>query len=708
MSKRIRVAVFTLVIAAGCVAANAQTEVKGVGFDSTPLELSDVQQAKARPVTSMDLLTIRDLHGVQISPDGKNVAFVVGQAIYETNSYKSGLFVVGTALGSIPISLGGAGPPRWDWLGDWIPEAPQWSPDSRYVAYRLVTDGKWQVWKWNRDASHPTQLTHTPYDVQSFEWSPDGRRITFLVKKPVSKDAARRIEEHGILYDGTTTVFENKSVIAQQLERKPEETEIWVCDLASGQERQMSADERNQMEAWKQKLGEKVADFRVWAAGDFGNIVNPKVSPDAKKVIYRLYDSPPVSGRRSQPLYLKTLDGGEAKQLTSGERPITDYWWGADSKQIYLVQGGDGRSRDLSVASTDGGSPRRLSPRTSDFFDDYSVDSAATLAACVHENNTTPSEIAIIDLKSGEVRTLVNVNPQWKSLRTSSATRIEWVSSYGERGHGYLVKPLNYEEGHRYPLIVTTYRAGDNFLRGGGGDEYPIQVFAANGFAVLAWDEGYSAAPPKDGDFDQAMLQYRWPLASLEAALKELEKMGIVDTKRTGLTGWSFGTEVTQFTISHSQLFQAAIACGMGSSDPFFYYMAPKYWKQEFVKWGMGGWPEGEASKHWHEYSAALNARDIHAPLLSNASEDDFMFTFQLYTSLEQLRKPVEMFIYPYELHTKTQPKHRYEIYERNLDWFKFWLQNKEDSDSAKKGQYERWHGLRELHERDLNQQAPR
>ena len=75
----------------------------------------------------MDLLTLRDLHGIQMSPDGKYVAFVLGQAVYETNRYRSGMFVIGTEKGSKPVSLGTAGPPRWDEIKQWLPENPVWS-----------------------------------------------------------------------------------------------------------------------------------------------------------------------------------------------------------------------------------------------------------------------------------------------------------------------------------------------------------------------------------------------------------------------------------------------------------------------------------------------------------------------------------------------------------------------------------------------------
>src|SRR5260370_9456351 len=93
--------------------ALAQVE-NGPGFDPTPVEIPDVQKTTPRPVTSTDLLTLRDFHGSQISPDGKWVAFVLGQAVYESNSYRSGIFVVSTEKGSKPFSLCTAAAPRWD------------------------------------------------------------------------------------------------------------------------------------------------------------------------------------------------------------------------------------------------------------------------------------------------------------------------------------------------------------------------------------------------------------------------------------------------------------------------------------------------------------------------------------------------------------------------------------------------------------------
>src|SRR5262249_56435562 len=86
----------------------------------------------------------------------------------------------------------------------------------------------------------------------------------------------------------------------------------------------------------------------------------------------------------------------------------------------------------------------------------------------------------------------------------------------------------------------------------------------------------------------------------------------------------------------------------------------------------------------------------VEAPLLVNTADSEFISNLPLVTSLEQLGKPVELFVYPNELHIKNQPKHRLEIYERNLDWLRFWLKDEEDPNQAKSQQYSRWRRLRQ------------
>jgi len=310
---------------------------------------------------------------------------------------------------------------------------------------------------------------------------------------------------------------------------------------------------------------------------------------------------------------------------------------------------------------------------------------------------TSPPEVAITDLLTGEVRTLVDVNPELKNLQLNPGKRIDVASKYGNH-RGHLVLPTNYEPGERFPLIITLYRDRDGgFLRGGEpGDEYPIQVFAANGFAVLNFEAVYDRNH-KPGDFESTMLRWQAPIEGIRLAVAKLTEMGVVDPSRVGITGLSRGSEIVTYAISHTDMFHAAIASDDGGFDPYFFYMGGSSWHKIFSDWGVGGWPEGESSANWHRLSPALNAEHVDAAFLANAADSEYIGGLQFFTSLQQLGKPVEMFIYPNELHIKNQPKHRYEIYERNVDWFKFWLKGEEDPNSAKAEQYARWRELRKL-----------
>ena len=88
-------------------------QARSVGSaEAGPLKIRRVTRSNPRPITMSDLLTIRDCEGLSISPDGTHVAFVVGQAVYETNSYRSALFIVSTDSKHEAVNLGSAGS-RW-------------------------------------------------------------------------------------------------------------------------------------------------------------------------------------------------------------------------------------------------------------------------------------------------------------------------------------------------------------------------------------------------------------------------------------------------------------------------------------------------------------------------------------------------------------------------------------------------------------------
>ncbi len=686
--------IFWLLIGSSCQSVGAQ-EGTGAGFDPLPVEISGVKERIRRPATNMDLLSIRDLHGLSLSPDGKYVAFILGQAVHATNSYRSGLFVVGTAPGAPLRSLGSVGPPHWTDYGPWEDERPGWSPDSQYVCYRMKTNGSWQVWCWSREGDSPSQLTHAKDDIESYRWISDGTKMVFTVKIRNDPEEVQRVSEHGILYDGTLSVVGGRSIVDRFLEQRSSEEEVWVHDVFTKEERRATEQEVELRDAAVGDLSRK-----IFAKDELERhrIIDAKVSPDGQLVAYKEYFANPTDFKRNTLiLFSKRIRGGAPVQLSRGVPHMSQFWWNPNSAKIYYTENdADGHPSRLMVVDAAGGTPRQVY-YGSDWLEGYSEGQAGHYVACTRQTGVTPPQVGILDLASGLVRVLVDVNPEFENLDLSRPTRIEGTNKYGDHWFAHLVKPLNYQAGRKYPLVITTYSSGDTrFLRGGTGDEYPIQVFAARGFAVLSFDTG-TDRNFTPGDFQSALLQWTSPVASIEMAVRDLSENGIVDSDRVAITGFSHGAEMVEYVLSHATFIRAAIESGGGARDPYFYYIAGRAWQNIFSNWGLGGWPEGNSKINWQALSPVLNADHVSAPLLSNMADSEFIWGLALITSLQQLGKPVELFVYPNELHVKNQPKHRYEIYERNVDWLRFWLQGQESPDPAKSEQYARWRMLLRL-----------
>jgi dipeptidyl aminopeptidase/acylaminoacyl peptidase len=671
--------------------------LREVAFNPTPVSLPKSSEGTSRLVTSNDLLGLRETHGLSISPDGKWVAFVVGQADSETNSYRSGLFVVRTSGKKPPICLGSAGVPHWTPINEWDVEKPQWSRDSQRIFYRmkLRPDELWQVWQWNLDGG-ARPLTHVRGDVVKYELNSTGQKIVMKVGSPTSRKTERELLDRGILYDETMRPWEGMPPLLANLAQSKKSSEIWVHELEANVERRATDGEKRAFEPDTKEFQRKF-DSDAGTGAKKCEVRSVSLAPDnGHSVIFCSYDEHDPSGIIRWRVFLTTIEGEGRMELAPESTRITDYWWSGDGRFFYFVSSlGDGHPGKMRAVDVASGQVREFY-RSEEVLGDFSMDAAGRQIACTRETSTSPPRVAVIDQNDGTLRTLVDLNPEFHRIRLSPAERISGVNRYGEEWFGHVVKPDGYEAGKRYPLIVTLYRSGDYFLLGATGNEYPIQAFAARGFVVLSFDIGRHRLR-KAGNFEDYLIDWASPTASLEMAVQSLIDGGIVDPANVGLTGLSHGAEIVEYTVSHSRAFRAAIESGPAARDPYFYSMGGGKWHELFAKWGLPGWPEGESKRNWEKLAASFNAERINTALLMNSADSEFIACMSLYTALELLHKPVELYIYANELHIKNQPKHRYEIYERNIDWFRFWLKGEKDSSPEKRDQYLRWDKLREL-----------
>ncbi len=156
------------------------------------------------------------------------------------------------------------------------------------------------------------------------------------------------------------------------------------------------------------------------------------------------------------------------------------------------------------------------------------------------------------------------------------------------------------------------------------------------------------------------------------------------------------GSEATMWVAMNSKLLAAAavVSAQYEPTDYWMEAMRGSHIPQEMKEFQQAGAPDQDPER-WKLISPALNTDRIKAPLLMQMSEQEFRGGMELFSRLSNTTTPVEMYAFPDEAHIKLQPRHQFAIYRRNLDWFRYWLEDYVDPDPALSAQYRRWDLLR-------------
>jgi len=140
----------------------------------------------------------------------------------------------------------------------------------------------------------------------------------------------------------------------------------------------------------------------------------------------------------------------------------------------------------------------------------------------------------------------------------------------------------------------------------------------------------------------------------------------------------------------------AAASVSSPRTSPLGYTLLSLYGESFFPRlrkyWQLGS-PD-ETPERWRRLSPVFNLDKIRAPILMQLAEQEYVFSLEYAIPLMKDDR-AELYVFPDEAHFKFQPRHKAAVYERNLDWFKFWLLDKEDLDPAKREVYVRWHRMK-------------
>ena len=700
--------------------------LQGIGVIETQLLKEN------RSIHTSDLLKIVDIDTISVSPNGKYIAFPVRRVNLKNDNYVTEWFSMSVENNSTLVNIGDAGEIQMPKIrgrpnGYILHKKATWLSDNRRISYIKLEQGSPQVWLSDIASAQQLRLTSSEYEIEDFLWSEDESKIFLRVPPHTKKESRLRLDhdrKKGFLYD--RRIETNRSLeptytkdieytFTVGIRANPNTSFNRVFVLETGLERFLTTAEQAEVTRILSKENASELSKQVdlskatYQLIEFGILpgLKPKLTGQSNGYLAWADRVDKTIKSREQRLRLNIAPAGDVTRVQTCISPlcsgrISAIWSSTASGKLYFQkQTGIGASTTQILEWDFQADTVKRIVATDDLLSECQTMAGEHLV-CLRSNAVTPVEIVSIDLISGDLRPVYSPNESIKSRRASEVERVELTNKFGHKTFGYVVLPPNYNNNTTYPLIITQYRAR-GFLRGATGDEYPIYPLADKGFVVLAL-EATDVSPPvgtaTEGELETLArenldwFEYRSNVASIDAAISLLTNRGLVDSDRIGISGLSFGAAITQFALFNSEYhFAAAIVSG-SSFDPIGYFVGPDLGRDVLNALGLP-FPDESSMEKWKEVSLSLNADKVTTPLLMNISDTEFLFATQTIESFRHHSVPLEAYIFSNSLHLKTSPCHREAIYERNIDWFRFWLQRYEHPEPQKKQQYKRWRKMR-------------
>jgi dipeptidyl aminopeptidase/acylaminoacyl peptidase len=640
-----------------------------------------------------DVYALTSVGDPRLSPDGRRVAYVVNRIDRDANRYRSAIWVA---------SLDGSEEPSRLTSGERSDGSPRWSPDGRRLAFVSNRDGEdeekapAQLYVLDVDGGEPRKLTDGKEDVESIAWSPDSQRIAFA--RRVRDDAYEEEDDRRRAPRRFTRISYKLDSVGWTGDRRKH---VFVVDL-EGEERQLTdGDCENGEPAWSpdgsrivftsqrgdrwdvelvdalyelELASEGAEPRRLTQPDESGSMAS--FSPDGSLIVYRHEPEDGTYPHHGQ-IAVMRADGGERRVLTTSlDRQCTPYplvrepVWDGD-RIAFRVE--DGGNVHIYTVPADGSTEPELlvggeqSTGLYDLRDGRLVYTASTY--------TRPHELFGRD----GTRITAVCDDFVAGARPADVERFTAVSADGTEVDAWLVRPPDFAEAQRYPVLLTIHGGPFTQYETGFFDE--VQVYAGAGYCVLysnprggsghseEWGRAIrgpgNAAGPGWGTVD-----YEDLMGVVDSAL---ERFPFLDGDRLGVLGGSYGGFMTSWIVGHTNRFKAALSeravnqlvSAFGSSDVFWVF------ERQF------GGPMWEHVDDWMKMSPATYASKIETPLLVVHSENDLRCNVEqgehLFILLRLLGKEVEMLRFPCESHELSRsgsPVHRVQRFEAILEWF--------------------------------------
>ncbi|HSP90826.1 MAG TPA: S9 family peptidase, partial [Vicinamibacterales bacterium] len=550
--------------------------------------------------TFMDMETVSS---PAISPDGSQIVFARGWVDKLKDQGRSNIWIVDTAGTRL----------RELTRGSWRDSAPVWSPDGSRIAFLSDRDGTTQIHVLFVATGELSQLTHIERTPSNLSWSPDGKQLAFtmfvpdedsilpvqLPKRPRGAEWARGAtivdrltwarDGEGPVEKGYTHVFTLDAITGGTPRtitdgRFSHSSPRWSADSQTMYVSGIRKPDAEYLDNDSEIYAIDLASLSVTALTDRkGPDANPTVSPDGRWVAYTGFDEKRFTSHVSS-LYLMDKAGGGkrvwAGALNDSPSSVT---WAADNSGVYFAVRELG-STSIYFVPVAGGAPRKLTGG-SQVLNGLSVASNGQ-AVTVRSTPLEPGHVAAFDIAHpSAMKKLVDVNADVLDGRALGQVEEVWFESRdGLKVQGWLVKPVGFQPGKKYPMVLWIH--GGPWSMYDVGFSWAYQNFAALGYAVLYTNPrgstGYGQDFVNGIQFSYPGKDYDDLMAGVDAAVAK----GFIDEKNLFVCGGSGGGVLTAWIVGHTDRFAAAVSMRpvinwhsfVGTTDgPSWYRQFQKY-----------------------------------------------------------------------------------------------------------------------------------
>jgi dipeptidyl aminopeptidase/acylaminoacyl peptidase len=636
-----------------------------------------------RSITAEDLYSFRLIKSAQISPDGKFVAYSLQRVDRKTEKKFYNIWIAPTNDNN----------PHQFTYGDKADTNPQWSPDSKHLAFlsNRKDEKQSQLYIIPIDGGEARSVTDLKGSFGRIEWSPICDKILFTFQKKdaeeIERDENKDKEKLGVVSRHYDRVFFKYDGVGYL---RHERWQLWILDIKSGQVTQLTShpvfDVRDP--SWspdgnsiifasnhntEPDLMPDYEDlFLINPDGSnerkietpMGEKSNPRFSHDGKLIAYfgkegegdwwknnRLFI---ISRDGSKPAYDLTgqfdinVNGATLDDLTifNGSTPC----FSKDDKKIYFLAGINGKTILMSITIDD--EPILEEVINPDgVVDKFSIDKENAKIAFQFCQQYDPGQLWVKDIKTGKQTVLTAVNKTLLAEINLGQVEEVWINSAdNNKLQGWILKPPGFDVNKKYPAILEIH--GGPHLQYGVMLMHEFQYLAAHGYIVFYCNprgsKGY-------GEEHTRAIHNGWGTKDYEDIMvwtDYFEKLPYVDKNRIGVTGGSYGGYMTNWIIGHTTRFKAAVTQRSVSNLISMWGSSDVNWIFEYE---FGGKPPYDDPDTFWQQSPIRYIKNAKTPTLVIHNENDHRCAIeqgeQVFIALKKLGVDTEFVRFPDEFH---------------------------------------------------------